>query len=71
MDFQEIYQALPAFLPKIAAALGIFLVGFLVIHWGLRPLGSKLLARTKWKPAVIAVVLSMAMVVAWVLVIGS
>jgi|Deesub1362A_J573_1020465.scaffolds.fasta_scaffold01377_11 small-conductance mechanosensitive channel len=71
MDFQGIYQALPAFLPKIAAALGIFLVGFLVIHWGLRPLGSRLLARTKWKPAVIAVVLSMATVVAWVLVISG
>ena len=68
MDFRVIYQTFPGFLVRLITTLGILVVGFIIIQWILRPLGAHLLRRTRWKPAVISISLSMGTVVTWILV---
>lgn len=71
MDLAAWRELAVSYLPRLGGALGIFVLGFCVIQWVLRPLGGWLLRRTELKPAVISVSLSMATVVAWVLVISG
>ncbi len=68
MDFHAIYQTLPVFVMRVITAVGILIVGFIVIQWILRPVGAHLLRRTRWKPAVVSISLSMGTVVTWILV---
>ena len=71
MDFSVIYRMFPVFLVRLITTLGILVVGFIVIQWILRPLGTRLLRRTAWKPAVISISLSMGTVITWILVVSG
>ena len=71
MDIGSLKEIAVSYLPKLAGAIGIMAVGFISIQWGLRPLGGWLLRRTRLKPAVMSVTLSMATAVAWILVISG
>lgn len=71
MDLAAIKGLAVSYLPRLAGAFGIFILGFAVIQWVLRPLGRWLLRRTELKPAVVSVSLSMITAVAWLLVISG
>ncbi|MGY4706647.1 mechanosensitive ion channel family protein [Candidatus Bipolaricaulota sp. J31] len=59
------------YIPRIIGACAIIAVGALAIHGVLRPLGKRILRRTRWKAAVLSLALSMATAVAWVLVVSG
>jgi len=71
VNWEGILQTLWEYLPRMAGACVIFLVGALAIHGVLRPVGRRLLRRVKWKPAILSLTLSVVTTVAWILVVSG